>query len=190
MAGFGTGTGSHGIRIRDVEEVKIFRRRGGDPVSDSMVIDVMRRPDANGWVWACEACQEGSRDRPVPEPASPDPARTEFGLDRRKRPRSADADEPACLEFSKEFLLRRGRDGPDRGRASCLEAPAVRAWETTVSSMTSAHVWIHDQQLMAIKALKDLGSASATARICNLLAARIRTPELNSGYPKGADGAG
>lgn len=66
----------------------------------------------------------------------------------------------------------------------------MRAWETTVSSMTSAHVWIHDQQLMAIKALKDLGSASATARIRNLLAARIRTPELNSGYPKGADGAG
>lgn len=56
----------------------------------------------------------------------------------------------------------------------------MRAWETTVSSMISARVWIHDQ-LMAIKAIEDLGSASATARIRSLLAARIRTPELNSG---------
>lgn len=55
--------------------------------------------------------------------------------------------------------------------------------------MIGAHVRIHDQ-MMAIKTIEDLGSASATARIRSQLAVRIRTPELGFWVPEGADGAG
>lgn len=105
------------------------------------------------------------------------------------RPRSADAEGPACLEFNQEFLLRRGLGGPCCRKSQLPRGTCSACVETRISPMIGAHVRIHDQ-MMAIKTIEDLGSASATARIRCQLAVRIRTPELGFWVPEGADGAG